>query len=253
MPGAALHIAAPMATWRLHAVGGTDPESARYVPSRVRLHHSLIDEFMAGSTEIAADQRVAVVTAGPPAAGKSTRLTQLGFDATWRRIDSDVFKMMLIKHDIQAGVLAFPGEVRNRVLTDGMGVMPLEFSGLYHRESTVVADKALEASMAARENVVIEGTLSWKGLVPQLVDDVLAHDYRQLDVVLVEAPLEDVLEQSLGRWWPDRIRGGLGGRFTPAATIRDLYRTRLHTVSADNALALARMARTAGIRTQLIR
>ena len=110
-PGAPLHVDADGATWRLHA-------------------------------GIATDGLAAVVTAGPPAGGKSTRLGELGYGAGWRRIDSDVFKLMLIEHDLHRGNLALPADVADLGLPDRGVVMPLEVSGLYHHESTVLADKA---------------------------------------------------------------------------------------------------------------
>lgn len=80
---------------------------------------------------------------------------------------------------------------------------------------------------------------------PQLVAELLANDYQHLDVVLVDAPLDIALARSLERWWPERMRGGLGGRFTPAATIRDLYLPDQTTVCAVNARDLVERARAA--------
>jgi hypothetical protein len=187
-----------------------------------------------------------VATAGPPAVGKSTRLKKLGYaEASWRRIDPDDFKTMLIEHDLRDGSLAMPADLEGEVLHDGRGVLPLELAGIYHHESTVVADRAREISLAARENLVIEGTLSWDGMPPQLVSELVAYDYEHLDVVLVDVPLDTALTQSLKRWWPERMKGGLGGRFTPAATIRDLYLPDQTTVCAANAHDLVEQARAA--------
>ena len=250
-PGAPLHVDADGATWRLHAVSGTNPYTARYLPSRLRVHQALVEEFLGRHPGIATDGLAAVVTAGPPAGGKSTRLGELGYGAGWRRIDSDVFKLMLIEHDLHRGNLALPADVADLALPDRGVVMPLEVSGLYHYESTVLADKALEICMAARENVIVEGTLSWHGLVPQLVGDLVTHGYETLDVVLVEVPLVTALERALLRWWAERQEGGLGGRFTPAATIRGLYRTDTVTASAANAQDLVEKARAANLDVRL--
>jgi len=245
-PGAPLHINADGATWRLHTVGATDPYAGRYTPSRVRLHAALVEEFRSRHAGVATDGLAAVATAGPPAVGKSTRLNKLGYaEASWRRIDPDDFKTMLIEHDLRDGSLAMPAELEGEVLLDGRGVLPLELAGLYHHESTVAADMAREISLAARENVIIEGTFSWDGMPPQLVAELLANDYQHLDVVLVDAPLVVALARSLERWWPERMRGGLGGRFTSAATIRDLYLPDQTTVCAVNARDLVERARAA--------
>jgi hypothetical protein len=170
--------------------------AARYLPSRLRVHQRLVEDFVGRHTGIATDGLAAVATSGPPAVGKSTRLGELGYGAEWRRIDSDVFKLMLIEHDLHSGDLAVPDEVGDLVLADGEGIMPLEMSGLYHRESTVIADRAQEICMAARENVIVEGTLSWDGLAPRLVGDLVTHGYESLDVVLVEVPLETALDRA---------------------------------------------------------
>ena len=82
-----------------------DPYATRYLPRRVRVHRELIEEFLDLSTEIAVEGRAVVVTAGPPAAGKSTRLGRLGYDDTRRRIDPDVFKTMLVRRKIDLKAL----------------------------------------------------------------------------------------------------------------------------------------------------
>jgi len=250
-PGAPLNMDAVGATWRRHAVGGTDPHVGRYLPSRLRTHRELIDAFLDVSTRIGVDGLAVVATAGPPAAGKSTQLTELGYDDTWRRIDPDDFKVLLIEHDLRSGNLAVPDEVADLALADCEGIMPMELSGIYHRESTVVADKVQQICMAARENVVIEGTMSWSGLAPQLVGDLATYGYQRLEVVLVEVPLTIALERSMARWWPDRQVGGMGGRFTPAAAIRSLYRTETETVCAAHARDLVEMATAASISAAL--
>lgn len=249
-PGGPLHVDATGATWRRHAIG-EDPYAARYLPARVRLHAELVEEFRAQSTDVAVDGLAAVVTAGPPAVGKSTRLGELGYDATWRRIDPDDFKTRLIEHDLRGGDLALPEQLADLILSDHLGVMPMELAGLYHRESTVLADKAEEISLAARENVIIEGTLAWDDLAAQVVKDLTRHNYRYLDVVLVEVSLRTALEQALKRWWSDRKRGGLGGRFTPTIAIQSLYLSETTTMCAGNARGLVQRAQAAGIQATL--
>lgn len=248
--GAPLHMDAAGATWRLHAIGD-DPYRARYLPARVRLHAALVEEFRAENTEIGIGGLAAVATAGPPAVGKSTRLATLGYDTSWRRIDPDEFKTRLIEHDLRTGKLALPVDVAGISLSDGLGVMPLELAGLYHRESAVVADKAQVASLEAGENFIIEGTLAWDKLADQVVRDLTHHGYQNLDVVLVEVPLPVALDRALGRWWPSRERGGLGGRFTPRSAIESLYLTEKTTLCADNARDLVRKAKAADIAATL--
>ena len=249
--GGLLHIDAPDASWRRHTLPGTDPYDGRYQANRVRLHRELIDEFLNRNPDVATDGLAAVVTAGPPAAGKTHRLDTLGYGPRWRRIDADELKVMLIEHDRAAGVLTVPTALVGLDLPNGRPVMPLELAGLYHHESTALADAVRERCMAAQENVIIEGTLSWDGQGPQLLTDLVGNDYEALDVVLVEAPLDQALEQALVRWWEPRETGGLGGRFTPAATIRSMYHPGGGTLCADNAHRLVADARAVHLRSDL--
>lgn len=247
---------APHATWRIHTVTETDPYSAFYRAERVRLHGALIEAFRAENLAVETGEMQAIVTAGPPAAGKSTLLNEAGYDERWRRIDADYFKLRLIEHDRAHGMLPEVAGLPTS-LADGKGVMPMELSSLYHRESAVLADKARQICLEAHENVVIEGTLAWDGLVSELVGDFTAQGYEQLEVLVVEPPIEAVLERSLSRWWADRssVSGvsGLGGRFTPAAAIRGLYRGPRQTMCAVNAEKLVRIAREHRLRAQLRR
>ncbi|NQW73249.1 MAG: zeta toxin family protein [Actinobacteria bacterium] len=246
----ALHVEASSATWRLHALTGTDPYNIRYTPNRLRVHQRIVDRFLSSPDDIA-EGSVVVATAGPPGAGKTARLADLGYGLGWRRIDSDTFKRLLIEHDLRTGDLVMPDEVKEFVLADGKGIMPLELASLYHYESTVIADMAKVACLTARENVIIEGTLSWDELPTQIVDDIVTHGYEKLDVVLVEAPRDVVLERALQRWWAGRRAGGIGGRFTPSATIRNLYTTSTSTVCGRNARDLVKKASAAQIAVEL--
>lgn len=252
-PGGELHMDSESATWRAHSITKTDPYSALYSAARVRVHKRLIDEFIASHEEIATDG-YAVVTAGPPAVGKSTRLNMEGYDSTWRRIDPDYFKARLIEHDLRTGLVSVPPSLANGSLADGQALMPLELSGLYHRESAVLANKAQYVCMGLRENIIIEGTLSWKDLVEATLDDLKSNDYRRLDVLIVGAPLQVVLEQSLKRWWSARSEGsGLGGRFTPASVIKSMYLNDSDTICAPHAELLDSKATLSGLRSKLIR
>ena len=102
-PDGPLSIDSDAATWRRHTVAGTNPYDARYTPGRLRVHQALSEDYLASQSDIVAGGLAVVVTAGPPAAGKSTVLDELGYRAGWRRIDADSFKTMLIQHDLKTG------------------------------------------------------------------------------------------------------------------------------------------------------
>lgn len=250
-PGGPLGTESPHATFRRHLLSGTDPHHGRYTADRVRLHASLVERHRARQVDVARDGFAAVVTAGPPGAGKSTFLDALDYGPQWRRIDADDFKTLLIEHDLDS---LLPDDLVDLDLADGLPLMPLELSGLYHHESTRVADLARERALDAHENVVIEGTLSWGGQGRALLSDLTGHDYAHLDVVLVQPPLDVVLDQALDRWWVARQAhqsGGLGGRFTPAALIRSLYRSDGSGACSDNARHLVAEAQLAGLQATL--
>ena len=101
-------------------------------------------------------------------------------------------------------------------------MMPMELAGLFHVESVVLARRALELCLRNGEDVIIEGTLQWDGLVREYST---ARQSRlrvacRRDVV---TDVEVALERAKSRSWEGRLSGGLGGRFTPSQAIRDLY------------------------------
>ena len=249
-PGSALHMDSPNASWRAHVIGTDQPYSDRYRADRLRTHGRLMNAFLARETDVQRNGYAAVVTAGPPAAGKTTRLDAQGYDETWRRIDPDVFKEMLIVDDIASGRFTFPSE---GLLADGMPLMPLELSGLYHRESVVIADRVREICMREHENIVIEGTLAWAGMADELGRSLTEFGYERLDVLLVEVPEEQAVEQALQRWWAGRTQGTeMGGRFTPEAVIRAMYLDATDTICREHAEALFRAGQTSGMISSLI-
>lgn len=84
-----------------------------------------------------------------------------------------------------------------------------------------------------------------------LRDDLVAHDYRQLRVVLVEVAVDQALEQAVDRWWRGREAGGLGGRFTSPDVIRGMYRANGTTSCAENARRLVDQANAAHLSATL--
>ena len=250
-PGSSLHMDSPYASWRAHAIGVNQPYSERYRADRLRTHGRLMKAFLAREAHVQRNGYAAVVTAGPPAVGKTTRLDAHGYDDTWRRIDPDVFKEMLILDDIANGKLTFPSE--GSLLADGMPLMPMELSGLYHRESVVIADRVREICMREHENIVIEGTLSWAGMVNEIGRSLAEFGYERLDVLLVEVPEEQAVEQALQRWWAGRTAGtDTGGRFTPESVIRAMYLNATDTVCRANAEALFEVGQASGLTSTLV-
>lgn len=169
------------------------------------------------------DGRCAVATAGPPAAGKSSAIaTVLGDVTEWRRVDADDFKVRLVEHAL-ANDLTTYRDVMSIMLPDGEPVMPMELAGLFHIESTVLARRALELCLRSGEDVVIEGTLQWDGLVDEYSASLARAGYMSLVVVDVQTPLPVALERAKSRWWEGRLTKNFGGRFTPPRAIESMY------------------------------
>lgn len=167
----------------------------------------------------------AVITAGPPGAGKSVAVGGSYPSAEWRAIDADVVKDLILVDEIAVGTFAAQLGLR---LTDGYPVMARELAGLVHQESVIIADIIRRRCLAEGENVVIEGTLGWPPHGPRLLRELAAAGYDRVDIVAVDVLRDIAIERAAARWWTGRqaaIAGGdpLGGRFTPPGAVNDKY------------------------------
>ncbi|GAA4470743.1 hypothetical protein GCM10023094_00280 [Rhodococcus olei] len=129
--------------------------------------------------------RSAVVSAGAPGAGKSTALREHAADLTgFRILDPDIVKDYLIERAMRDGVY---DDILARPLGDGRTVAPRELAALVHHESTRLIDQIRRICITRRENIVVEGTLTWKGQAPKLVAEFTEGDYQSVEVIAVEA------------------------------------------------------------------
>jgi len=183
-----------------------------------------------------------VVTAGPPGAGKSEARETMVLKG-YRVIDSDKAKDMLLKEAEAQGLLAYR---KLHVLPDGRPVGVRELASHIHSISTRTADVVRQSALAAGENVVIEGTLSWAPIIDVYIDDFFNAGYEGLEVVDVEAPVDVAIQRARSRWWDGRQSDlELGGRFVPDTEIKKFYSEHSwQSCCAANALALAERAAT---------
>lgn len=244
----------------LHGGGLDDPWSDRtdastrwlysdgdlYAADRLRFHYRLVDEVRAQQSASSGGSMTAVVTAGPPGAGKSTVLDGASSMAGFRHVDADSFKDALLGDAQQRGLLQ---RWTATSLSDGRPVAPRELAGFVHAESTAVADAMRDACLAAGEDLIIHGTLSSAAYVDQLLAELDDYGYAKLVIYDVEVPAAQAIEQALGRWWRVREAGKdpLGGRFVPPDAIgsyfaADSERSR----TATNAIALRDRAEALG-------
>ncbi|KAF0957719.1 zeta toxin family protein [Rhodococcus sp. T7] len=185
-------------------------------------------------------QCAAIISAGPPGAGKSTALRERHLvDGSYRYLDADIVKDELLRRAIADGHYA---GLLSTVLADSHPIAPRELAALVHAESTDVIDDIREVCLQRRENVVIEGTLQWPPLGDILLAQLGEHDYTDVRIVDVEVPASVAHEQAVLRWWAGRLaviagQDEMGGRFSPPAAIDGLYREGPVSRCATNARA----------------
>ncbi|MDV6271786.1 DEAD/DEAH box helicase family protein [Rhodococcus globerulus] len=215
---------------------------ARDAVSRSRTRMDIVEMYLSEQTDVAVGRQfLALATAGPPAAGKSSSIERRELAGQgWRLVDADRVKDYLLRDALDQG---FYDDLLDQVLADGHRLMPRELATLVHTESTVIVDAITERCLGIGENVVLEGTFSWPGLGRRLLAELAEADYQKLTILDVEAPVDITKARALSRWWRGRetaVRGGddFGGRFTPAFVIDALYdESSVATICARNARA----------------
>ncbi|MEE2061601.1 zeta toxin family protein [Rhodococcus artemisiae] len=216
--------------WFRRIDGAPVPTSARR-----RLHEQILEQWRAANPHVARE-RSAIVMAGPPGAGKSSTHEHLfrGRDPRrWRELDADVFKRYLLEAALADGTFEelVPPELR-AAPGEGSRFYPFELSALVHRESTDFLFAAAQRdAVADGENLIIDGTLAWKGHAERLLTHLQQAGYT-IHVVDVEAPQHVAAERIVTRWRhgllgalgdPADPPARLGGRWVPATAVDALF------------------------------
>ncbi|MDZ5076095.1 zeta toxin family protein [Nesterenkonia sp. HG001] len=193
----------------------------------------------------------AVITSGPPGAGKSHAIEQRADQLRgYRRIDPDALKDELLERFLRQGFLT---RLDAYVLPDGRRLTPREVAWCVHAQSVRAADLIRRECLARQENIIIEGTLHWHGIVDQLerelVDD---GQYDNALILNVQASESIVQARAEARWWNDRTADPLGGRFIHPKIISTLCaETGGKTHSTRHAVEAARRLAEAGLDVEL--
>ncbi|MDR3106883.1 MAG: zeta toxin family protein, partial [Bifidobacteriaceae bacterium] len=201
LPGGDLRFDSPWATRRRPE--WHKPSKPRR--ERAAVLHRLIGEWAAGRPEALAERR-ALVLAGPPGAGKTSRrgeaLAALGEDpAGYAVIDSDVFKELLIREALRDGTWPqlVPDSVWQRE-ADGERFYPMELSALFHSEAAILVMYAqMKWVLPAGVNVVLEGVHPNPAAATRMVALLDSYDY-QVATATVETAERECLVRSVARW-----------------------------------------------------
>ncbi len=195
--------------------------------ARRRFHSATMDWYLGLQDDPRSDGRTAVVSAGPPGAGKTYALRHVIPDLDeFRIIDADIIKDHIIKQALADGI--YDHLLNDVPLADGYGVAPAELSGLVHGESVALAERLRTRCVQLKENVVIQGTLFWEGVGPIIFRELADNEYLNVEVYGIDVDQATAHQRALDRWWHDRVAWAsgvdtLGGRFTPADAIDRCY------------------------------
>lgn len=224
-------------------------------PSRERqkVHRKILREFFAQNV---AQGGQAIMTAGPPGAGKSTALNDIyartGTTAKdWLVLDADGFKDRILKQAIADGSYdthLTTDEIR-QIEAGGEKIWPRERAALVHEESSYLMKAARNEAIRQRRNIIIDGTMSSESKSKELAAQLERSGY-QVKVVLVDAPKPVTEARADYRWrtgYENAAAGTaadpddqlLGGRFVPAQIIDGMYRDESESVCAASARATA--------------
>ncbi|MHA4850953.1 MULTISPECIES: zeta toxin family protein [unclassified Rhodococcus (in: high G+C Gram-positive bacteria)] len=233
-PGGPLTIDAPHATVNdrryFRRIDG-EPIPTR---ARLRLHERILAEGRASRTQVRRD-RVAILMAGPPGAGKSTAQAHLVGEHSqgWRHLDADEFKLRLLAAAVEDGSLQelLPEQVRAQPGLPSR-FHPNELCALVHIESNLLLETAVAQSLSVGENVIIDGTMAWKPWATELVSR-LERDHYTIHIADVEASRELAAARIVHRWQQgftaalhaskDDPAARMGGRWLPNSAVDRLF------------------------------
>ncbi|MFD4317775.1 zeta toxin family protein [Streptomyces sp. NPDC058548] len=212
-------------------------EGGEYLPTmgRMRAHRKLLEDFRKNPGNVSCD-RLALVMAGPPGAGKSKAEGEIRADlapsSSWRKIDPDEFKDLILRRAFTEGEyeeIVPPGLHENEARA-----YLRELAALVHEESSDLAARARDEAIRRGENLVIDGTLKTYRKAESLIIRLLEANYR-VYLVDVEVGYVTSLLRVNKRWAKGYLEaedsymeGGslvdhLGGRWIPDRCVVGIF------------------------------
>lgn len=188
----------------------TDGRGQNWSDDRALIHDELVGALLAQSAGVPRDGK-AVIAGGLPGAGKSTVLAgQAGLDLR---------QYLVVNPDIVKTEMA-----RRGLIPPVDGLSPMEACGLVHEESSHVARRLARRAQSGKVNLIWDVTMSSPEATAARVDALRAAGYDRVDAIFVDVPVPVSLHRADARHREGheefRAGAGLGGRFTPAETIR---------------------------------
>lgn len=201
------------------------------IPTRERrqLHARILEEYFAENPDVLRDRR-AVISVGPPGAGKSSAMRQLipeHEQMLWRQIDPDDFKQRILQAEISAGTI-------DSLKPAGTELPPGELAALVHEESSLLADQARDLALARGERVVIDGVHGTASKIEKRLSALALAGYgvRSTTIVTVDGGWAVTRARVEHRWrtsyqgYVDGEHDGTSTRFVPEEVTAELYASR---------------------------
>jgi SPP1 gp7 family putative phage head morphogenesis protein len=203
-------------THRLHHARPEAPEGF-YTRARLQEQEDLLDELWEGAANVP-NEGEALFSGGLGGAGKGTvlRSADAGIDSSrFFTIDPDAIKEAMARRGMIPTVEGFED------------LSPMELSALIHEESSHLAARLAQRSVAERKNVIFDITMSSKNSVVKRLDMLRQAGYDQIDMIFVDIDVETSVARALARWERGLAEyadgNGYGGRYVPPEIIRAQY------------------------------
>lgn len=204
-PGGPIDTEAPTATHRQPPNFTVGARTGRLVLTRERrrMHDEILAEYFAEKPGVLRD-RQAVITSGPPGAGKSSARRErvpASEEHLWRFVDADEFKRRLVTRMQQSGEYEamIPAEVRSRIAA-GEQFAPGEFASLVHEESSILAARARSQALERGERVVFDGVNGSADKLRAQIEQLSRGGYTSVEIITVDGPKSVTRARVEHRW-----------------------------------------------------